>query len=482
MDIIIIGSGIGGMACAATLAKSGQKIKILEQNNHVGGKAGKIKVNGYEFDAGPSLLTYPNWFDDLFLSCGKNPRDYFNYIRLENVTRYFFDEGKFVDVVSDLEETAENFEKKLGIDKNEFLKYFKKWEDIYKISEEVFLKGEFKIDYKFIKNSIKWISKSGISNIFKSMATYNKRLQNPALEKIMNRFATYTGSSPFETPAFMNQLAVVEMVLGGFYPNGGIFNLPKALEKLCLDLGVEFEFNCKIEKIEALKNNFKMLSSKQEYNATKLISNIDYFTTQDLLGNTNKIFQSALSTSCIVFYWGVKANFDKLKLHNIIFSEDYKKEFTEIFQDKVIPNDPTIYINISSKMDSDHAPDGCENWFVMINIPAQSNHISYDQIKRVRKLIIKNVFNKFKVDINNLIEFEEVLTPKKLFENTGSYLGALYGNHQNSIYSIMKRKKNQDQKMKNLFYVGGTVHPGGGMPLALRSGVNTANKILNETL
>ena len=482
MDIIIIGSGIGGMACAATLAKSGKKIKILEQNNHVGGKAGKIKVNGYEFDTGPSLLTYPNWFDDLFLSCGKNPRDYFNYIRLENVTRYFFDEGKFVDVVSDLEETAENFEKKLGIDKNEFLKYFKKWEDIYKISEEVFLKGEFKIDYKFIKNSIKWISKSGISNIFKSMATYNKRLQNPALEKIMNRFATYTGSSPFETPAFMNQLAVVEMVLGGFYPNGGIFNLPKALEKLCLDLGVEFEFNCKIEKIEALKNNFKLLSSKQEYNATKLISNIDYFTTQDLLGNTNKIFQSALSTSCIVFYWGVKANFDKLKLHNIIFSEDYKKEFTEIFQDKVIPNDPTIYINISSKMDSDHAPEGCENWFVMINIPAQSNHISDDQIKRVKKLIIKNVFNKFKVDINNLIEFEEVLTPKKLFENTGSYLGALYGNHQNSIYSIMKRKKNQDQKMKNLFYVGGTVHPGGGMPLALRSGVNTANKILNETL
>ena len=232
MDIIIVGSGIGGMACAATLAKSGQKVKIFEQNYHVGGKAGKINVNGYEFDTGPSLLTYPHWFDDLFLSCGKNPRDYFNYIRLENVTRYFFDEGKFVDVVSDLEETAENFEKKLGIDKNEFLKYFKKWEDIYKISEEVFLDGEFKIDYKFIKNSIKWISKSGISNIFKSMATYNKRLQNPALEKIMNRFATYTGSSPFETPAFMNQLAVVEMVLGGFYPNGGIFNLPKALEKL----------------------------------------------------------------------------------------------------------------------------------------------------------------------------------------------------------------------------------------------------------
>ena len=96
-----------------------------------------------------------------------------------------------------------------------FLKYFKRWKNIYKISEEVFLKGDLKIDLRFIKNAVKWISTSGFSNIFKSMASYNERLQNPELEKIMNRFATYTGSSPYKTPAFMNQLAVVEMVLGG---------------------------------------------------------------------------------------------------------------------------------------------------------------------------------------------------------------------------------------------------------------------------
>ena len=247
MNTIIIGSGIGGMACAAVLASKGVKVKVLEQNNNVGGKAGNIQKNGYKFDTGPSLLTYPNWFDDLFESCGKNPRDYFSYVKLENVTRYFFEKEKYVDVLGDLKDTADNFERKLGVEKQMFLKYFKKWENIYDISEEVFLKGDLKIDLNFIKNAVKWIAISGFSNIFKSMATYNKRLQNPELEKIMNRFATYTGSSPYKTPAFMNQLAVVEMVLGGFYPNGGVFNIPKALESLCFDLGVEFEFNCKIE-------------------------------------------------------------------------------------------------------------------------------------------------------------------------------------------------------------------------------------------
>jgi phytoene desaturase len=312
------------------------------------------------------------------------------------------------------------------------------------------------------------------------MASYNERLQNPELEKIMNRFATYTGSSPYKTPAFMNQLAVVEMVLGGFYPNGGIFNIPKALERLCLDLGVEFEFNCKIEKINVLKSKIEIFSNTKRFSTKKLISNIDYYTTQHLLGIESRKSRTVLSTSAIVFYWGIKSEFKQLKLHNIIFSDDYKKEFSDIFKDLTIPKDPTIYINISSKIDSKHAPKGSENWFVMINVPSQKNLISDNQIKLIKDLIIKNVYNKFKVNIENLIEFEQILTPNKLFKKTGSYLGSLYGNHQNSIYSIMKRKQNQDQKIKDLYYVGGTVHPGGGMPLALRSGVNTANKILNE--
>jgi len=480
MNIFIVGSGIGGMACAAVLASKGLKVKILEQNSNVGGKAGNIQKNGYNFDTGPSLLTYPDWFDDLFILCGKNPRDYFSYIKLDNVTRYFFDYGKFVDVLEDLEDTAENFEKELGVEKQIFLKYFKKWENIYKISEEVFLKGDFKIDLKFFINAVKWISKSGFSNIFKSMASYNRRLQNPELEKIMNRFATYTGSTPYKTPAFMNQLAVVEMVLGGFYVKGGIFNIPKALESLCLDLGVEFEFNCKIEKINVLKSKIEIFSNRKRFTTKKLISNIDYYTTQHLLGIESRKSRTVLSNSAIVFYWGIKSEFKQLKLHNIIFSDDYKKEFSDIFKKLTIPKDPTIYINISSKIDSKHAPKGSENWFVMINVPSQKNLISDNQIKLIKDLIIKNVYNKFEVNIENLIEFEQILTPNKLFKNTGSYLGSLYGNHQNSIYSIMKRKQNQDQKIKDLYYVGGTVHPGGGMPLALRSGVNTANKILNE--
>ena len=179
------------------------------------------------------------------------------------------------------------------------------------------------------------------------------------------------------------------------------------------------------------------------------------------------------------FYWGIKKEFPKLKLHNIIFSGDYEKEFNDIFNCKKIA-DPTVYINISSKMDKNHAPIGCENWFVMINVPAKISLYNKKELERLRDLIIKKLSIFVEENLDPLISFEEILTPEKLHEKTGSFEGALYGENQNSFKSIINRKKNQDKKLKNLFYVGGTVRPGGGMPLAAKSGIDTAKMILND--
>ena len=480
MEIVVIGAGIGGMSCAAVLAHNGFDVKILEQNSSYGGKAGQITKNGYIFDKGPSLLTIPNWIDDLFFSCGKNPKDYFNYFKLNHVTRYFFEDDKFTDVMADLNETAENFELSLNLKKEVFLNYFKLWTEIYDISEKTFLEGDIKFNYNFLKSAFIWFKHTGLSSIVHSMAKYNSsKLDNQNVEKIMNRFATYTGSSPYKTPAFMNQLAVVEMIKGAYFPNGGIFSVSTALYNLCLDLGVKFTFNEKIVALEENNKGIKVRSKKTEYNAEKLVSNIDYYVTQKLLGRKIKIQTTGLSTSAIVFYWGIKGEFAKLKLHNIFFSNNYKKEFAEIFNDAKIPSDPTIYINISSKLENSHAPKGCENWFVMINIPTRPNLVSENEIIKVRNFIISKLSNKLKVELKNLIDFEEVLTPETLYENTGAYKGALYGENQNSLRQIMKRKSNFDKKSKNLFYVGGSVHPGGGIPLALKSGINTAKKIIN---
>lgn len=481
MKVNILGAGIGGLSTAALLAKNGFQVNVIEQNSYPGGKAGQLKENGYIFDTGPSLLTLPEWIDDLFKQCEKNPRDYFEYQRLETITRYFYDDDSFVDVAADIEQTAENFEKHSGLNTEDFLTYFSLWTKIYKISEQTFLKGELIYNFSFFKNAIIWLSQTGISNILSSMASYNsKKLSNKYVENIMNRFATYTGSSPYETPAFMNQLAVVEMIKGAFFPKGGIFSIPKALYQLCRDLGVNFYFNEKVESID-FKTQYTVIKTKDNiFNSPIAVSNIDYYLTQELLGRKNKISFKDFSTSAIVFYWGISKEIHELELHNILFSSNYEKEFKDIFSSCIIPDDPTIYINISSKLDQSHAPKGKENWFVMVNIPPIPELVSESQIKKVKTFIINQINKKFKISLEKLIQFEKVLTPTTLRENTGSYYGALYGKHQNSLNSIMNRKSNSDRLNKDFFYVGGSVHPGGGIPLALRSGINTAKKIVND--
>jgi phytoene desaturase len=467
------------MSCAATLAYNGFDVTIIEQNDYFGGKANRISEKGFQFDTGPCLLTYPDWFDELFSSCGKNIKDYFQYQRLDPITRYFLD-NKYVDVASDINQTAINFEKKLGLKKVVFLNYIKRWIRIYKISEKIFLLNELKFNFFFLKNALDWIFKAGVINIFNSMAHYNKALKNKSVEKIMNRFATYTGSSPYKTPAFMNQIAIVEMINGGYYPNDGIHSISKALYRLCKDVGVEFQFNTKIDSIIYKNNLFKFYSNGKVFTSNYLISNIDYYKTQILLNRKFKRKFLKLSTSAIVFYWGVKIKSSKLKLHNIIFSEDYKKEFSQIFDTNKIPNDPTIYINITSKFDKNHAPENCENWFVMVNTPPSLDIVNEENINKTKKFIISKIYEKVGIDLEDSIIFEKILTPKTLENKTGSFNGSLYGDNQNSLISIIKRKKNKDYQLKKMYYVGGTVHPGGGMPLALRSGINVAKSIINE--
>ena len=177
----------------------------------------------------------------------------------------------------------------------------------------------------------------------------------------------------------------------------------------------------------------------------------------------------------------MKVKSSNLGLHNIIFSEDYKNEFSQIFDHNLIPSDPTIYINITSKFDKNHAPENCENWFVMVNTPANLNIVTEKNIKKTKDFILSKVKDKVGINLSELIIYEKILTPRSLENKTGSFNGSLYGDNQNSLISIIKRKKNRDNKLKNLYYVGGTVHPGGGMPLALRSGMIAAKKIINET-
>jgi phytoene dehydrogenase-like protein len=197
-----------------------------------------------------------------------------------------------------------------------------------------------------------------------------------------------------------------------------------------------------------------------------------YPTYKKLLPNRKhpeKVLKQERSSSALIFYWGIAGTFPELDLHNIFFSDNYKNEFSAIFEDKKISDDPTIYINITSKDVSGDAPEGHENWFVMINAPGNYGQ-DWDSFKeQARKIIVEKLNRILEIDVESLIKAEHVLDPVGIEENTSSYRGALYGAASNSQFAAFLRHPNFTKTIKNLFFCGGSVHPGGGIPLCLLS-------------
>ena len=483
MKVVVLGAGIGGLSVACRLRHMGFEVDVIEKNSNPGGKASSLSFDGYTFDAGPSLFTYPNWLDDVFVFCDKNPREYYDYLKLKLVTRYFFNDQSYFDVFDNLQDTAKAIELNTNYSAAKFIDHIKYWNKVYELSEKTFLSGKIKFNLSFLKAALTWFFQIGLRPIFSSMASFNKRvINNKKVELLLNRFATYTGSSPFKTPAFMNQLAVVEIAKGAYYPKNGIYSIPKALEQLALDLGVSFSYDQQVEAIRKTNKKWEIRTENSSTLADLIVSNIDYTFTQHLLGRKFSLSTAQLATSGVVFYWGITAQFDQLQLHNVFFSTDYLKEFRQIFDDEVFPDQPTVYVNVSAKMDKLHAKKGCENWFVMVNVPAKLSLANELTLSKLKEAVVKLLSDHLNVDLEKLIECEQILTPNTLQSDTGAYKGSIYGMNQNTLAKIMSRKDNKDKLANELYYVGGTVHPGGGIPLALLSADNTSKQIQKKYL
>jgi phytoene dehydrogenase-like protein len=252
-----------------------------------------------------------------------------------------------------------------------------------------------------------------------------------------------------------------------------MYSIADALFKLAKKTGVKFEFNKRVDNIETNGNTTVGIKIKEKiYYSDLIVCNADiYFAYKHLLKQplkAKKVLKQERSTSALIFYWGIKKEFKNLDLHNILFSKNYQDEFS-CLQKGTISNDPTVYINITSKLNRSDAPKGSENWFVMINVPSDDNQSWDEIIKESRKNIIKKINKNLNTDIESLIEQEQVLEPRLIESMTGSFKGSLYGTSSNSRMAAFFRHPNFSKEFNNLYFCGGSVHPGGGIPLALSS-------------
>jgi len=246
------------------------------------------------------------------------------------------------------------------------------------------------------------------------------------------------------------------------------------LERLARKKGVKFSLGKSVEKIVKGNDVVEGVEVGGVFHpADIVVSNVDvYYTYKNLLGNinkANKVLKNERSSSALIFYWGINKTFSDLHLHNIFFSNDYKSEFEYLFEKKKFFHDPTIYINITSKMEEGQAPEGKENWFVMVNAPAMEGADWVKEVNEVRKNVIDKLSRIMDVDLAAYIQEEEVLTPEGIQRRTDSYLGSLYGTSSNSKWAAFLRHANYTTAVKGLFFAGGSVHPGGGIPLCLKS-------------
>jgi phytoene desaturase len=481
--ILVIGAGLGGLAAAIRLARAGHAVEVWEKNGEPGGKLKELRVDNFRWDTGPSLLTMPYVLRDLFASAGERMEDHLELVRLDSACRYFWTDGTVID------EDASFWSQP---DVARFLAYAR---GIYELSGEAYLNhppGDFWRAFSW-RNLGKLRHLGKVATTRTLAAEVERRISDPRLRQIFLRFATYNGSSPYLTPATFNIIPYVESEFGAWYVRGGMAKIAEALAALAQRNGVTFRFdttatawngteataqNGTRSRTNFLVCNADVLSAGSRRTpgggAPGFLS--DIFSAKD----QQKLIAPPLSNSGFILFLGIRGHNPRLSHHNVFFSDHYPREFAEIHGEKISPSEPTIYISISSRTDPDHAPEGHDNYFVLVNAPARDPKQPWTQTEAhsYRDLVLKRLERFGFDDLPSRIVAERIFTPSDFATRDLAHHGALYGWASHSIRASLFRPPLRASK--NVFFTGGTTHPGGGIPLVLLSGKMVADLIQRE--
>ena len=337
--VAVIGSGIAGLSAAIRLALQGKQVVVFEQNAYTGGKVTAFEKQGFRFDMGPSLFTMPHLVDELFELAGKTPKDYFQYHTHDEVCRYFWLDGKQITLYPSVEKNVEAISTVFGKESGKQVrKYFDDARKKFELTAPFFLESSLHKMKTFLSPRVlKVVSEIPKLGLFSTLDDQNKRyFKEPKLVQLFNRYATYNGSSPYQTPGIMQMISHLEHGMGTHFPVGGMHAISQSLTKLARELGVQFELSSTVEKIvveEKKVCGVVVNGAERMFDIVVCNSDIKHAYHELLptkVRRPKKTLAQEPSSSALIFYWGIGQTFPEMDLHNIIFSEDYKEEFDRI--------------------------------------------------------------------------------------------------------------------------------------------------------
>ncbi|MBN1599225.1 MAG: phytoene desaturase [Bacteroidales bacterium] len=485
--VIIIGAGIGGITTAIHLAQNKFDVRIYEKNDYAGGRCGNFTKDGHRFDIGATLLMMTDIYRETYASFGKELEKELELYRMDPIYRIKYINGQELNFTSDLASLQQQLESiEPGSYKN-FLAYMAQSYSSYKLSmKHIIDRNYYKATDSFnLKNLILLLRLKAFNKHYEFT---NKYFKNELLKIAFTFQNIYVGQNPFTASALFSMLPFLELTEGVWYPKGGMFRVIENLLEIAQEFGVTINYNKVAEKIQIENNKatgVRFTDSSCD-TADIIISNADLpYVYNDLLPRTKqstRVNKLKYTCSAFVFHWGMDKIYNNFEQHNVFVSRDYKENIVTLFKSKSLSDDPSFYIHAACKSDKTAAPVNQDS--ISAIVPAghidESNPKNWNSLKQqARDAIFRRFMEEGITDFEEHIKFEVCYTPQTWKTIFNLSRGATFGSLSHNLLQMgFMRPHNQHKKYKNLFFVGGSTHPGNGIPMALLSAKLSSEKII----
>ncbi len=471
---VVIGGGLGGLAVAARLARAGWRVTLVEQGPTLGGKMNLWEWDGYRFDTGPSLLTMPWVFEDLFAACGERMSDHLELIRVDPLAEYVFDDGERFRHTASLPEWLRAVRRLEGGDASGFWGFMHLGARLYELSRATFF-----VSSPFERPAAGTARRTLAARppLRRAWGNYAAAVRHyfrsPHLRRMYDRYTTYVGSSPWLAPATLAVIPYLEWTEGVWHVRGGMYRMVEAVARLCGRGGVELRTNARAVRIELREGRVAAvaLESGDRLAADVVVMNGDASRTPALLGEAGGgLPERERSLSGLVFLFALRDELPGCPHHSVFFSADYRAEFDELFARRTFPSDPTVYVNVPSRTDRSVTPGRGEVMFVMANAPANdADAWDVAAVEEARRRVLGRLQRGGFPEFREKVAASAVWTPRDMARRYDMPGGAIYGRSSHGWRGAFLRPPNRNRAVGGLYHVGGSTHPGGGTPTVLLS-------------